>query len=110
MATHGSNVPESVIAFAPKQKRTAEREVDPLDAAARVILDQLNRAANSAETNSQHALDLAHKLSIRLRVADTRIEELEGEVRYHKERADRAERWLYQISKEIEQKFFGSGQ
>ena len=110
MPTHSSNAPETIIRFAPKQKRTVEHDVDPLDAAAKIIFDQLNRAANTADTNSQHALDLAHKLALRLRAADTRIEELEGEVRYHKERADRAEKWLYQISKEIEQRFFGDRQ
>jgi len=36
-----------------------------------------------------------------------RIKELEAKVRYHDDRADRAERWVYKIWVEIEQKFFG---
>jgi hypothetical protein len=35
------------------------------------------------------------------------LRELEAKVRQHAERADRAERWLHQVSVEIEQKFFG---
>ena len=31
----------------------------------------------------------------------------EAQVRHHQDRADRAEKWLYQISVEIEQNFFG---
>jgi hypothetical protein len=41
------------------------------------------------------------------RAAEDRIRELEAHVRHHQDRAERAERWLYQISVEIEQKFFG---
>jgi hypothetical protein len=35
------------------------------------------------------------------------MRELEAKVRHHQDRADRAEKWLYQISVEIEQKFLG---
>ena len=38
----------------------------------------------------------------RIRTADV------ANVRHHQDRADRAEKWLYQISVEIEEKFFGS--
>jgi hypothetical protein len=48
-----------------------------------------------------------HQLSAQLRAAEDRIRELEAKVRHHQDRADRAERWLHQISVEIEQKFFG---
>ena len=46
-------------------------------------------------------------LSAQLRVAEQRIIELETEVRYLQDRADRAERWVYKIWVEIEQQFFG---
>jgi hypothetical protein len=38
-----------------------------------------------------------------------RVERVGGDlhVRHHETRADRAEKWLYQISVEIEEKFFG---
>ena len=44
---------------------------------------------------------------VQLRTADERIKELEAKVRYHDDRADRAERWVYKRWVEIEQKFFG---
>ena len=46
-------------------------------------------------------------LSAKLRAAEQRIKELEAKVRHHEDRADRAERWLYKIWVELEQKFFG---
>jgi hypothetical protein len=61
-----------------------------------------------AEENSRHALDAAHNLSLQLQAADDRIKDLEADVRYHQDRADRAEKWMYQISLEIEEKFFGA--
>ena len=47
------------------------------------------------------------RLSAKLRAAEQRIKELEAKVRHHEDRADRAERWVYKIWVEIEQKFFG---
>jgi len=44
------------------------------------------------------------KLSAQLRAAEDRIRDLENKAQYHEYKADRA--WLYQISVEIEQKFF----
>ena len=46
-------------------------------------------------------------LSAPLRAAEQRIKELEAKVRQLEDRADRAERWVYKIWVEIEQKFFG---
>jgi hypothetical protein len=46
-------------------------------------------------------------LSAQLRAAERRIRELEAKVRHLEDRADRAERWVYKIWVEIEQKFFG---
>jgi hypothetical protein len=37
--------------------------------------------------------------------AEARLRLLEIKARYHEDRADRAEKWLYRISVEIEQKF-----
>jgi hypothetical protein len=96
---------ESVVPFS--SGRTAGPEAaDPLDNAGRSILDLLQRAAGIAEENSQHAIDVAQKLAAQLRAAESRIRDIEAEARYHQERADRAEKWLYQISVEIEQRFF----
>jgi hypothetical protein len=40
------------------------------------------------------------------RESENRIKALEADVRFQADRADRAEKWLYKISVEIEQKFF----
>ena len=79
-----------------------------LDRAGQAILGLLHQAASTAEANNQKAIEMAHKLSAQLRAAEDRIRQLEATVRHHVDRADRAEKWLYQISMEIEQKFFGS--
>ena len=57
--------------------------------------------------NYQQAVDKTRQRSAQLRAAEDRIRELEAHARHHQERAERAEQWLYQISVEIEQKFFG---
>jgi Tfp pilus assembly protein PilX len=61
-----------------------------------------------APEKSKQALDAARELSIQLQAAEARIRDLEADVQHHEARADRAENWLYQISVEIEEKFFGA--
>jgi hypothetical protein len=51
--------------------------------------------------------ETTQNLSAKLRADEQRIKELEAKVRHHEDRADRAERWLYKIWVELEQKFFG---
>jgi predicted lysophospholipase L1 biosynthesis ABC-type transport system permease subunit len=106
MANRGSGEAESAVPFAPKLNVRSEAG-DPLDKAGQTILGWLQRAANTAEANKQQALEVAHKLSAQLRAAEDRVRQLEANARHHEERADRAERWLHQVSVEIQQKFFG---
>ena len=96
---------ESVIPFAPAAKRAAPDNVDQVDKAGQTILGLLHKAAGVAEANSQHALEMAQKLSHQLRVAEDRIAELEVEVGAYQERADRAEQWLHKVYTEIEDRF-----
>jgi hypothetical protein len=105
MSNRGAGVRDAAVPFAPKSN--VRSESDALDAAAQHTLDLLHRAAIAAEANNQQALEVADKLSAQLRAAEDRMRELDNKARYHEERADRAERWLYQISVEIEQNFFG---
>ena len=79
---------------------------DELDRASHAVLDVLRQAVGASEAKYQQAVEKTHKLSAQLRAAEDRTKELEAKVRHHEERADRAERWLYQISVEVEQKFF----
>ncbi len=97
---------EGVIPFAPTTKEAGGDSADPVDATGQSILGLLHRAADMAEQNSRHAIDVAQRLSVQLQEAESRIHDLESRVRYHQARADRAEKWLYQISVEIEDKFF----
>jgi DNA repair exonuclease SbcCD ATPase subunit len=95
-----------VIPFA-RAAQSAQGDNDQLDKAGQTILQLLNRAANVAEENSRHAIDMAQKLSHQLRAAEDRIAELEADIAAHQERADRAEQWLHKVHTEIEDRFLG---
>ena len=96
---------ETVIPFAPAAKSAGSNDADQLDIAGRTILSLLNKAASVADENSQHALDMAQKLSHQLRAAENRIAELEADVRYYQDRCERADQWLHKIYSEIEERF-----
>jgi hypothetical protein len=106
MSNRGPVAAETIVQFAPKPNAKPEAG-DPIDRAAQAILGLLHRTAADAEAKNQQALGMTHQLSAQLRAAEDRIRELEAHLRHHQERADRAERWLYRISQEIEQQFFG---
>ena len=97
---------DSVIPFAPALENAA---TDQLDRAGQTILNMLHNAANLAEANSQHALDMAQKLSHQLRAAEARIAELEAEGQSYQDRAERAEQWLHRVYSEIEDRFLKNG-
>jgi chromosome segregation ATPase len=92
----------TVIPFAPNTKNVP---VNELDRAGQTILQLLHRAADVAENNSRHALEMAQKLSHQLRAAEERIAELEVEANTCRERAERAEQWLHKVHAEIEDRF-----
>jgi peptidoglycan hydrolase CwlO-like protein len=108
MSDRGSGAGQTVVPLA-TQSNVRSQAGDPLDAAGQAILGMLHRAASAAEANYQQTLEMTEKLSGELRAAENRIRELEAKVRHHQDRADRAEKWLHQVSVEIEQKFFPSG-
>jgi outer membrane PBP1 activator LpoA protein len=101
----GTHQSDSVIPFAPKN--AAPDNADQLDNAGQTILKLLHKAADVAEANSKHALDMAQKLSHQLRSAEDRIAELEAEVQLYQEKCERAERWLHKVYTEIEDRFAG---
>jgi len=101
----GNYKQETVIPFAPAAKSAGSNDADQLDTAGRTILSLLNKAARVADENSQHALDMAQKLSYQLRAAENRIAELENDVRYYQDRCERADQWLHKIYSEIEERF-----
>jgi hypothetical protein len=67
---------DSVIPFAPA---STPAHADQLDLAGQTVLQLLNKAAGVAEENSRHAIGLAQELSHKLRAAEGRIAELEGQ-------------------------------
>jgi threonine aldolase len=96
---------ESVVQLASVSKKAAAPGVDQLDSAGQTILQLLNKAANVAEQNSKHAIDMAQKLAHGLRAAQQRISELEAEVVAYQNQAERAEQWLHKVYTEIEDRF-----
>ena len=106
-ADQRSELAEAVIPYAPSRKSVARptEASDPVETVGQTILGLLNQAANTANANTQHALDVAHKLSRQLQAAKERIAELEVDLRQYKERAESAEKWLNFISPGIQQKF-----
>ena len=58
-----------VIPFGRRGKSAPAGNNDQLDKAGQTILQLLNKAADVAEGNSRHAIDMAQKLSHQLRAA-----------------------------------------
>jgi len=102
MSENSADAPEQVVKFEPKARpRTYDT---PLDEAGQAIVAKIQRAAELANENCDRAMKLAHKLSMELRAAEDRINQLESEVQLFRERAAGAEGWLQTIHKEIEEK------
>jgi chromosome segregation ATPase len=93
---------EQVLKFAPKEK--APNRVAQLDEAGQAIVAQIRTAADLVKEDCDRAMGLAHKLSMELRAAEDRAQQMEREVEHWQERAARAEQWLRTIQKEIEEK------
>jgi septal ring factor EnvC (AmiA/AmiB activator) len=97
----------AVVPYAPKA-RNAATEIDQLDRAGHAILGLVSRAADTTEADLRAARQTAEKFADQLKAANNQINELTANLRYYQDRTERAEKWLYQISSEIEQKFFGT--
>ena len=99
--------PEKVIPFAPSSReQRPQHDGDPLDRSGLAIVAMLQDAVNVAKDNCERAMDIAHKLSLKLREAEDRIAQLEGDIHHYQERAARAEKWMSRIHSEIEDRFF----
>ena len=85
-----------------------DRAADVVDRAGNAIVELVNRAASNGEANLLAAREIAEKLADQLRAAQGRINELEANVRYYQDRTERAEKWMYQISSEIQQRLLGA--
>jgi hypothetical protein len=105
-----SHEQETVSAFAPDSASTTSGNADRLDQAGQTILQLLNKAAGVAEENGRNAIELAQKLSDRLRESERRIAQLEATGAAYQEQAERAEQWLHRVYTEIEERFLHQGQ
>ena len=75
------------------------------DRAGNAIVSMLRQTAQTARENCERALGTVNKLQGQLQEAQERNRKLEADVRHFQERALRAEKWLQQIQKEIEEGF-----
>jgi hypothetical protein len=102
MNQRATDTPEQVLKFAPKEK--APNRVAQLDDAGQAIVAQIRTAADLAKEDCDRAMSLAHKLSMELRAAEDRTQQMAREVEHWRDRAARAEQWLRTIQQEIEEK------
>jgi len=102
MSENSADAPEQVVKLEPEARPPSHDT--PLDEAGQAIVAKIQRAAELANENCDRAMSLAHKLSMELRAAEDRINQLGSEVQLFRERAARAEGWLQTIHKEIEEK------
>ena len=93
---------EQVLKFAPKEKGT--NRAAQLDDAGQAIVAKIRTAADLVKEDCDRAMSLAHKLSMELRAAENRTQQMAREVEHWQERAARAEQWLRTIQQEIEEK------
>jgi septal ring factor EnvC (AmiA/AmiB activator) len=98
----------TIIPYAPKEKSTVS-EADIVDRTGSAIFEFVQHAGEITETDLQEVRDVAEKLVDQLRAAHDRIDALKADVRHYQDRANRAEKWLHQISSEIEQRSQGGG-
>jgi hypothetical protein len=95
------DVSEQLLNHAPKQKRRVD---NPIDRSGNVIVAMLQKAAELSNDNCAHSRTIADELSRQLRATEDRINKLETEIEYFRDRAFRAETWLQRTQSEIEQK------
>jgi hypothetical protein len=91
-----------VVKFEPKGRPRSDDA--PVEEAGQAIIAKIKRAADLANENCDRAMRLAHKLAMQVRAAEDRINQLEAELQFFRDRAARAEHWLQMIHKEIEEK------
>src|SRR5262245_59898935 len=102
MSEHGADTPERVLKFVPKEwPNSYGAQVEEVGQA---IVAKIQRAADLSNENCDRAMALAHKLSMQLRAAEDRINQLEAEVELFRDREGCAERCPESIQQEIEEK------
>ena len=98
---------KKIIPFAPTPKEEAATDGDPVERSGQAIVALLREAADVAKETCERAVHTADQLAVKLRTAEDRIKELEGDVQHYQVRATQAEKWLLRVHNEIEERFFG---
>ena len=94
------DIPEQVRKFAPKQK---PRDVDdPTDMAGHALVAMLQHAAELSNDNCNQALTVVDNLYDAASSFRGSGRQLEAEIEFHRDRAERCETWLRRIQKEVE--------
>src|SRR6266436_983183 len=78
MDENRADTPEQVIEFAPKGGPRSHGTL--VEEAGQAIIAKLQKAAELSNENCDRAMKLAHKLSMELRAAEDRVNQLEAEV------------------------------
>ena len=91
-----------------------ERHDQP-DLTGQKVLSLVHQASDLAGGNSRYAVEIAQKLADQLCTAENRvgelearITELEAEVKFYRDKSEKAELWLGKISNEIHERVLGS--
>jgi hypothetical protein len=105
MSANVSDKTATIVSFAPILEGQSDANI-VADDSGRAIVALLQKAEEMAKGDCARAMDLAHKLSSQLQVAEERASELEAEAAHFRTRAVRAEEWLQHIHNEVEQAFF----
>src|SRR5262245_36862697 len=77
MNENSADAPEQVVKFEPKAR--PHTYDTPVEEVGQTIVATIQRAAELANENCDRAMRLAHKLSMELRAAEDRINQLESE-------------------------------
>lgn len=93
------------ISGVPERTRKPSGEPHQVELAGQAILSLLQKATNSTEESNRRAAEITEKLLHHLRIAEDRIASLQSEVRFYREKSDRAEKWLRRIYDETEHLF-----
>jgi hypothetical protein len=77
MGENGADTPEQVLKFVPKERPPSYAFL--VEEAGEAIIAKIQKAADLSNENCDRAMKLAHKLSMQLRAAEDRINQLQAE-------------------------------
>ena len=93
------------ISGVPEKANNPSGEPYQADVAGNAILTLLQEATSTTEEKNRRVAEIVEKALHHLRVAENRIADLQSEVRLHREKSERAEKWLRRIYDETERLF-----